>query len=204
MEQAAARQRAMFFIDGQNLYYAAKAFGYDHPNYDPLKLADAICRNMGWQRQGVRFYTGIHAAQVSPFWHGFWTNKLRAMGRAGVKVISRQLHYVTKTVVVGGQSRTVRVAIEKNIDVRLALDCLRLANRRAFEVAVIFSQDHDLRELVPDLRQMGIEIYSAFPAASQARGIPGMKPIRIDKPLYDSCLDPADYRPRTAQPTTAP
>ena len=32
--------RAVTFVDGQNLFYAAKeAFGYTYPNYDPLKLA---------------------------------------------------------------------------------------------------------------------------------------------------------------------
>jgi len=33
-------KRAIAFVDGQNLFYAAKeAFGYSHPNYDVLALA---------------------------------------------------------------------------------------------------------------------------------------------------------------------
>lgn len=40
--------RAVAFIDGQNLFYAAKeAFGYTYPNYDPLKLARALCNGQG-------------------------------------------------------------------------------------------------------------------------------------------------------------
>jgi hypothetical protein len=43
-------KRAIAFFDGQNLFYAAKyAFGYSWPNYDPLKLAQAVCRAQGWQ-----------------------------------------------------------------------------------------------------------------------------------------------------------
>jgi hypothetical protein len=35
-----AQKRTFVFIDGQNLFYAAKqAFGYNYPNYDPLRLA---------------------------------------------------------------------------------------------------------------------------------------------------------------------
>ena len=35
-----AIKRVVAFIDGQNLFYAAKtAFGYNHPNYDPKALA---------------------------------------------------------------------------------------------------------------------------------------------------------------------
>jgi hypothetical protein len=34
-------QRAVLFIDGQNLYrHANDAFGHHHPNYDPRRLAD--------------------------------------------------------------------------------------------------------------------------------------------------------------------
>ena len=51
-------KRAVSFFDGQNLYRHAKdAFGHHHPNYDPRKLADAVCADRGWINHGVRFYT---------------------------------------------------------------------------------------------------------------------------------------------------
>lgn len=41
-------KRAIAFIDGQNLFYAARhAFGYTYPNYDPLALAKAVCTLKG-------------------------------------------------------------------------------------------------------------------------------------------------------------
>jgi len=49
-------KRAITFIDGQNLFYAAKdAFGYPYPNYDVVALSEAVCRLRGWQLQQVRF-----------------------------------------------------------------------------------------------------------------------------------------------------
>ena len=52
-------KRAVSFIDGQNLYRHAKsAFGHHHPNYDPIKLSEAVCAARGWTSHGVRFYTG--------------------------------------------------------------------------------------------------------------------------------------------------
>jgi hypothetical protein len=43
-------KRAVAFIDGQNLFYAAKnAFGYNYPNYEVAALAAALCRMQGWQ-----------------------------------------------------------------------------------------------------------------------------------------------------------
>jgi hypothetical protein len=36
-------KRTIAFVDGQNLFYAAKkAYGYPYPNYDPKKLACAF------------------------------------------------------------------------------------------------------------------------------------------------------------------
>jgi hypothetical protein len=53
-------KRTVVFIDGQNLFHAAReAFGYTHPNYDVPALAAAICTRQGWQLDQVRFYTGI-------------------------------------------------------------------------------------------------------------------------------------------------
>jgi hypothetical protein len=53
-------KKSILFIDGQNLFYAAKeAFGYTYPNYDPKKLAGRICQQEGWQLAEARFYTGV-------------------------------------------------------------------------------------------------------------------------------------------------
>jgi hypothetical protein len=61
-------KRAVVFIDGQNLFYAAKeAFGYTYPNYDPKKLAEHICEQKGWKLAEVRFYTGIPDPQDKVF-----------------------------------------------------------------------------------------------------------------------------------------
>ncbi len=43
-------KRAVAFIDGQNLFYAAReAFGYSYPNYDPKALAAKVRGEQGWR-----------------------------------------------------------------------------------------------------------------------------------------------------------
>lgn len=38
-----ATGRVISFVDGQNLFYAAKqAFGYSYPNFDPERLTEAV------------------------------------------------------------------------------------------------------------------------------------------------------------------
>jgi len=60
-------KRAVAFIDGQNLFYAAKkAFGYPYPNYDPKLLATHIASAHGWTLVDTFFYTGIPDANDNP------------------------------------------------------------------------------------------------------------------------------------------
>ena len=85
-------KRAVAFIDAQNLFHAAKeAFGYRHPNFDPLKLARAISDQHAWALDETRLYTGVPAQADDPFGSHFWTAKLAQMGREGVVTYARAL-----------------------------------------------------------------------------------------------------------------
>jgi len=193
------------FIDGQNLFHAAlKAFGYTYPNFDPLKLAEALCKQCAWTLEGARLYTGIPDVTDDPAWHHFWSAKKLTMIRAGVHVYSRPLRYRNKGIKLpNGTLHTFLVAEEKGIDVRLALDIINLAHKREYDVALVLSQDQDLSEVADELRIIAreqnrwIKIASAFPnspTVKHARGINKTEWIKIDRTLYDSCLDPKDYR----------
>ncbi len=196
---------AMAFFDGQNLYQHAKsAFGHHHPNYDPSKLHDAVCKLHGWTPNLVRFYTGVPDPKESEMWAGYWSNRVLAMKRAGVNVTTRPLRYRKETVVVDGVSEIVTTPQEKGIDVRLALDIVSLARKRNFDVAVVFSQDQDLQEIVQEVHDISaeqdrwIKVVSAFPDgpnASSKRGIDRTQWVRIDQAMYDQCIDHNDYRP---------
>lgn len=200
-------KRAVAFFDGQNLYRHAKdAFGHHYPNYDPKKLFEAICSDNGWETNGIRFYTGTPNPNKDPLWHGYWTNRLLAMRRAGILVTSRVLRYHdTEVPQADGTVEIISVPHEKGIDVRLALDVVRLARSNQMDVAVIFSQDQDLAEVAEDVREIAraherwIKVASAFPVgpnATTGRGIDKTDWIGMDRTFYDACLDPKDYRPK--------
>ena len=198
-------KRAIAFFDGQNLFYAAKdAFGYPFPNYDTKKLAKKICAERGWSLIGIRFYTGIPDESVDSVRHGFWAAKLAAMGTRGIETFSRRLRYRNQFVQLGdGSVTTVQVGQEKGVDVRIALDVVRLALKNSYDVALIFSQDQDLSEAVDDVKMISrlekrwIKLACAYPASptyDNKRGINGTDWIQINKKTYDSCIDPVDYR----------
>jgi hypothetical protein len=169
------------FIDGQNLFNAAKAaFGYSYPNYDPMVLADRVCKDNGWTRTQIRFYTGMPGAAEDPSRHVFWTNKLVVLRRQGVYVFTRPIRYRDKvthwpgnvricppggaalapgttlhradgSLLPAGTQFRVRSADEKGVDIRIAIDIFKLAFDNAYDVALVFSQDQDLSEAAKEV-----------------------------------------------------
>jgi uncharacterized LabA/DUF88 family protein len=204
--QVPVTPQVIAFFDGQNLFRSAKrAFGYIYPNYDPKKLSQQICVSQGWELKETRFYTGFPRAFDNPFWNHFWRGKFAQLKRDSVHVYSRHLRYHNKEITLpNGGIYTVRTPREKGVDVRLAVDVIRLAHRAAYDVALIFSQDQDFSEVAEEIRLIAgeqnrwIKIASAFPCAPYPydRGISSTDWIIIDKPIYDQCIDPVDYRSR--------
>ena len=153
---------------------------------------------------GVRFYTGIPAVDDDAFWNHFWIAKLAVMGTRNVVTFSRNLRYRNHTVWLPDRSSTtVLVGQEKGIDVRLALDVVRLAREGVYDVAVLLTQDQDLSEVADEVIQISIEqrrwikVACAFPtspASENKRGVNGTDWVPFDRALYDRCIDPTDYR----------
>lgn len=198
-------KRAVAFFDGQNLFHAAReAFGYTYPNYDVVALARTVCTQAGWELAQVRFYTGVPGARDDPSWNAFWTHKLAMMGRQGVHTYSRPLRYRNRRVrLPDGSEHTYLAGEEKGIDVRIAIDVIRMAHRQEYDVALIFSQDQDLSEAATEIRAISreqdrwIKIASAFAAsllAHNTRGIERTDWIPIERATYDACVDRRDYR----------
>ncbi len=199
-------KRTIAFVDGQNLFYAAReAFGHAYPNYDAPCLSEAICRSMGWRLIQTRFFTGIPDPADNAFWNHFWSGKLAVMGRQGVHIFSRPLRYRNQKVrLPDGTIHTYLAGEEKGVDVRIAVDVIRVVWRGECDIALIFSQDQDLSEVAEEVRLIArergqwIKIASAFPqspTSKNRRGINKTDWIRIDRATYEGCLDRRDYRP---------
>jgi uncharacterized LabA/DUF88 family protein len=204
-------KRTVVFVDGQNLFHSAReAFGYSYPNYDVSTLAREVCTRQGWHLDQVRFYTGIPDPTDDPFWNHFWLHKLAMLGRQGVVVYSRSLRYRNRRVrLPGGTEHTYLAGEEKGIDVRIALDIVRMAHRGVYDVALVFSQDQDLSEVAEEVRTVAREqdrwlkigcAYPISPTSRNRRGINKTDWIPIDRALYDTCVDRRDYRPGSTPP----
>jgi uncharacterized LabA/DUF88 family protein len=189
----------ILFFDGQHLYRSAKdawrslppigPSNYSWPSYDVVKLANRLVATDP-QRiiKQIRFYTGVPDFNIDARWHTFWTKKLKHLQSQGVVIYKGRINS-------GNQ--------EKGVDVRLAIDLIKLTYEKEYDVALIVSQDWDFgpavalaKEIARDQsRQLIFE--SHFPISmrtTNTRGIPGTNWIGIDKTTYDTCFDPNDYR----------
>lgn len=204
MTTDAAGPVAIGFIDGQNLFKQAKRlFGHGEPNFDPVALHREVSQLAGFAPGPVRVYTGVPSANRQPRWHRFWNNKIQAMKRAGVTVTTRPLRYRKRHLFdEDGEVEVITQAEEKGIDIRIALDLVRMARRDELDAAIIYSQDQDLNEVVPEIEAISrlkgreIPLASAFPFAPHShfdRGIDRTQWFRIERETYSACIDPTDY-----------
>jgi uncharacterized LabA/DUF88 family protein len=188
--------RVVVFIDGQNLYYRCKdQFGWAWVH--PLKLAQALvdedrAKSGSDSRvlREVRFYTGIHDANKRPMEHGKMDRRLQAYRRDGVITFSVPLMYDA-----AGKGR------EKGIDVRMALDLVRMGTKGLYDVAIVVSEDSDLDEAVQDVialrdyeRWIAVENALPWKPKSGPRWLPSAaRHRRITETIYNQAKDTTIY-----------
>lgn len=122
----------------------------------------------------------------------------------GVDIFSRPLRYRNRVVrLPDGATHTFLAGEEKGIDVRIALDVIRGAHHREYDVALLFSQDQYLSEVAGEVRVISKEqnrwlkmacAYPLSPTARNRRGIDRTDWIHIDRSVYHACLDQRDCR----------
>ena len=178
--------RVIAFFDGQNIYHSAKtAFPGASDDYDPKSLAGLIAQRQGWSLVQTRFYTGVPDPKRDKRGADGWARRLLRMRNDGCVTISRKLKYSPEG-----------VGREKGIDVRLALDLIRLAHDRRMDVALLFSQDNDFLEVANEVYELNsradhfLRFASAYPSSKHyknRRGIHRKRWIQFDRADWDSC-----------------
>lgn len=187
-------KRAVTFFDCQNLFgIARKWWSYTHPNFNPIELSKLVVRkNQDWSLTGIRLYTGIHDYAKNSKLNQFWNRKLNAH-----KLKDPRVYIYTAPLLY-----TINGAKEKGIDIRIALDLIRMARLNEYDVAVLFSQDSDFKEVAVEIRDIARERQRWIKIASvclchnhtdSVRGVDKTDWLKISKDDYDSCIDLANY-----------
>ncbi|MEN6645130.1 MAG: NYN domain-containing protein [Armatimonadia bacterium] len=161
---APSRQNVVFFIDGMNLWHECER-KFHHGNVHPDLLAAQFLGTRHLKQ--IRFYCGIDNPRERPTRHASRTRQHKSFEAKGVYVWTNTMKYSDREAVVEGvppcqcgfrKSRMVRDAREKGIDLRIALDMLRMARHGEFDVAVLVSADNDMKQVVDELKRLADEI----------------------------------------------
>jgi len=149
-----SRLRTRVFVDGLNLMHGACRLFSCHW-IDLTRLAETVLPNRLFRVESVHLYTSLLDGRVDPglpeAQHAH-LRALRARGRCEIRlgklVQSRRRALVTWPAELAGRTVEVELTGEKGSDVSLAVDLVDLAHRRAFDAALVISNDGDLKRAI--------------------------------------------------------
>ena len=191
--------KLVLFIDAQNVYHRARAtFSPGTTNHidgqiDPWATAERIAARGGPRGElvevsGVRVYTGYHTPERDQRAYSSYRRQRAFWERTGCQVIARSLRYAGTEV---GHAR------EKGVDVALAVDYVRMAIERQFEVGAIFSMDTDLAPALEFVKSLNDPSITPVTAAWYGEGavsqIPGVWCHRLYLEDYLAVHDSTNY-----------
>ncbi|MEQ8402523.1 MAG: NYN domain-containing protein [Roseitalea porphyridii] len=142
------REKIALFIDGANLYAAAKALGFD---IDYRKLLEHF------QKRGYLLRAYYYTALIEDQEYSSIRPLIDWLDYNGYKVITKPAKEFTDS--------SGRRKVKGNMDIELTIDAMELS--RSIDHAVLFSGDGDFRVLVDALQRNGCKVSVVSTMASQ-------------------------------------
>ena len=199
-------ERVVLFIDYQNVYMRARDAFHNHhadPHWigqiNPTELGRHIVEhsvNPERVLHGVRIYRGMPNNERDPKGYRAARRQIAAWRRQPlVRITTRPLRYP--------RNYPDARAVEKGIDVQIALDFVMMAVRGEYDVGVLMSNDTDLRPALEEAIKLGsckVEVATWQPREGRPRQhlrLPGIdvQPYChwIDLEGYSRVSDDTDY-----------
>ncbi|WP_457638012.1 LabA-like NYN domain-containing protein [Oceanithermus sp.] len=148
-------ERVAIFIDGSNLYKGLVSVLGAEYRLNFIKFIEALVAG----RKLLRAYyynAPLPTEDVASRAHQSFLNYLKRVPYVSVRL--------------GRLERRGETFVEKGVDIQIAVDMLRLAYARAYDVAVLVSGDGDFAEVVRVVQDMGMQVENAtFHALSSYR-----------------------------------
>jgi uncharacterized LabA/DUF88 family protein len=141
--------RVMIFIDGSNLYWAARARGIP---IDYRKLIDFLTNFSGPKTLVRPYYYGAERVPPDPVQTGFY-EKLRFLG---IEVVTKPLvQRVSWATLITNNTRVqVRKEEEKGVDVAMVTDMLSMGYKNAYDSAISVGADADFENALRNIKDI--------------------------------------------------
>ena len=175
--------RAILFIDGNNWFHGLKHVGVNSYELDYQKVAEKVLGDR--TLHGIRFYIGKVSSGMQRT--HIQQKNLTGLGEQGVDVILGRLEKIKKPMEenptfkkisrilereaaripddirskltdLGGEETTTYV--EKQVDVRIAVDMVSMAHRDEYDVAYLLSADGDFVPAVREVQRLEKKVFA--------------------------------------------
>ena len=211
------QEQAVFFIDGNNWYHAARKIRINSSTLDYIRFAQKLSLGLRDVLE-VRYYVGKVRGDLN-----LTRNQerfLASIKRQGVKVIlgrverkqeqrsANQVRKELENILSSYGDRIKPPAVlskltelarrdtysytEKRVDVNIAVDMVSMAMKNEFDVAYLVSADGDFVPAVEAVRELGKKVFAATPASGYelkqaVNGFIHLKPEWFSRDIF---LDP--------------
>lgn len=151
--------RCLIFIDGNNFYSGAKKLINDNSisllQFDYAKFGNFLCKDDNTCVE-IRYYIGAVSRCGDKKSEDMYANQQRL-----IALLQRYNIPVTLGTIIRHPDKTFH---EKGVDVRIAVEMIRLARIDKYDKAILISSDTDLVPAVEEVRSLGKQVlYVGFP-----------------------------------------
>lgn len=159
--------RAIIFIDGNNFYHRLKYLTANSKNisllsFDFIEFCKWLCKNN--EMIEIRYYIGaVRRQKDNAKSETMYANQQRLffkLQRYNVKIIQGQL--------IQHRDKSYH---EKGVDVRLAVEMIRLARQNKYDIAYLLSSDTDLVPAVEEVLSLNKKVKYVGAAENQSFGL---------------------------------
>lgn len=224
--------RAVFFVDGNNFYHAARAAGVS--SLGDLDYCKVVAKLRGPRAfAGLRYYIGrvrqegderLYAEQrkfitqleaqsslISTHFGRLELRERRNEAADELKAYLQAMPVRLETAVyrdlfdIAQRHQTSSVHVEKAVDVMLAVDLVVMAHQDKYDAAYILSADGDYTHAVAEARRMGKKVFAASAANGHQLKLACNTFIPLAREWFDDCYkDPPPPKPGAASTKPKP
>ena len=174
------------FIDGSNFYHGLRRLGVDNQNFDYCRMVERLVGDR--ELQEIRYYVGRLSGDLPRMRRQ--SQALNALRRQGVRVelgrVEKNIMRADANPLVGRLrkllatrrmelppsfaadleslcAQDVAYYVEKQVDVLIAVDMVRMAQLDEYDLAYLLSADGDFVPVVREVRRHGKRVFIASP-----------------------------------------
>lgn len=203
--------RAILFVDGNNWYHSLRSVGVDSGRLDYRRVAEKLLL-ANRKLAGIRYYVGeisgdlarmrrqqklfaglrlqgvhvslgrIEKIEIPPARNPLVADLEQVLAQADARLPEKIRRELTRLC-----RKRIPTFVEKQVDVRIAVDLVGMAQRDEYDVAYLLSADGDFVPAVNEVKRQGKRIFAVSASPGHRLKSAADSFIRLDRDWFAGC-----------------